>query len=310
MQGGQLAELELQLIALGDLEVPPPVPDPFREGDLICLENGRVSCLASRKVGPWVATYDIVVDTVDGWVRHVGQRALLSQVVLDVVDAQMSNLVERPGTDTSGKLQVPSRDSLAAGGKLNLGVEPLVLEHFGGAHDGEAGRVTGLEGGNKRQLLAGSKHLVDNLGLLLLVVDVGSPGRPQDGRQEGTIAQGVAETAGEGDQVFLATAAEVVLGVVSVVAGSGHEDDIVEVGGGLGIVVEVVNHQTGSLGGDVDVQLEKESVQGGGDGLRGAQGKQDVSAGVEEVEDLLGSEVGTESWDITAISIALEFMEI
>lgn len=44
VQGGQLAELELQLIALGDLEVPPPVPDPFREGDLICLENVCVSC--------------------------------------------------------------------------------------------------------------------------------------------------------------------------------------------------------------------------------------------------------------------------
>lgn len=76
-----------------------------------------------------------------------------------------------------------------------------------------------------------------------------------------------------------------------------------EIGGGLGIVVEVVDHQAGSLSGDVDVQLEKESVQGGGDRLRGAQGKQDVAAGVEEVEDLVGSQVGAESWDITPISI-------
>lgn len=37
VQRGQHAELELQLIALGDLEVPPPVPDPFRDGDLVCL---------------------------------------------------------------------------------------------------------------------------------------------------------------------------------------------------------------------------------------------------------------------------------
>lgn len=50
VQGRQLAELELQLIALGDLEVPPPVPDPFREGDLICLANEPVSCSASRKI--------------------------------------------------------------------------------------------------------------------------------------------------------------------------------------------------------------------------------------------------------------------
>lgn len=84
-----------------------------------------------------------------------------------------------------------------------------------------------------------------------------------------------------------------------------------EVGGGLGIVVEVVNHQAGSLCGDVDVQLEKKSVQGGGDGLRGAQGKQDVAAGVEEVEDLLGSQVGAEAFDIASISItALGFPEI
>lgn len=149
MQGGQLAELKLQLIAFGDLEVPPPVPDPFREGDLICLESEGVSCSASRKICPWATTYDIVVDTVDGWVRHVGQRTLLSQVVLHVVDAQVSDLMERPGADASGKLQVPSRDSLAAAGELNLGVKPLVLEHLGGAHDGKTGRVAGLEGGNK-----------------------------------------------------------------------------------------------------------------------------------------------------------------
>lgn len=242
-----------------------------------------------------MTTYDIVVDTVDRWVRNVGQRTLLGQMVLDVVDAQVPNLVESPGADAAGKLQVPSCDCLAAAGELDLGVEPLVLEHLGGAHDGEAGRVAGLEGGDERELLAGSKYLVDNLGLLLLVVDVGRPGRPQDRREEGAVAQGVAETAREGEQVFLATAAEVVLGVISVVAGGGHEDDIVEVGGGLGIVVEVVNHQAGSLGGDVDVQLEKESVQGGGDGLRGAQGKQDIAASVEEVEDLLGSQVGAKT---------------
>ena len=243
----------------------------------------------SRQVEWWGTTYDIVVDTVDSRVGHVGQGSLFSQMVLNVVDAQVSDLVERPGADASGELQVPSRDCLAIARPLDLGVEPLVLEHLGGADDGETGRVAGLEGGDKRELLAGSKHLVNDLSLLLLVVNVGCAGRPQDGRQEGTVAQGVAEAAREGEQVFLATAAEVVLGVVPVVARSGHEDDIVKVGGGLGIVVEVVNHQAGSLGGNVNVQLEKERVQGGGDGLRGAQGKQHIAAGVEEVEDLLCS---------------------
>lgn len=189
-----------------------------------------------------MATYDIVVDTVDRRVGDVGQGPLLSQMVLNVVDAQVSDLVECPGADASGELQVPGLDCLAVARALDLGVEPLVLEHLGGADNGEASRVAGLEGGDERQLVAGSKDLVNNLRLLLLVVDVGCPGCPQDRGQEGTIAQGVAETARESKQVFLATAAEVVLCVVSVVARSGHENDIVEVGGGLGIIVEVVNN--------------------------------------------------------------------
>jgi hypothetical protein len=52
----------------------------------------------------------------------------------------------------------------------------------------------------------------------------------------------------------------------------------------------------------VDVQLEEQSIQGGGDGLRGAQGKQDVAAGADEVEDLLGSQVGAKSWDIALLA--------
>lgn len=242
-----------------------------------------------------MTTYDVVVDTVDGRVGDVGQGTLLSQMMLDVVDAQVADLVECPGTRASGKLQVPSLDCLAVAGALDLGVEPLVLKHLGGANNGEAGRVAGLEGRDERKLLAGGKDVVNDLGLFLLVVDVSCPGCPQDGGKEGTVAQGVAETARESNEVFLATAAEVVFGVVSVVARSGHEDDIVEVGGRLGIVVEVVNNQTGSLGGDVDIQLEEKSVERGSDGLRGAQGKQDVAAGVDEVEDLLGSQVGAET---------------
>lgn len=223
-------------------------------------------------------------------------------MVLNVVDAQVSDLVERPGADASSELQVPSLDCLAVAWALDLGVEPLVLEHLGRADNGEAGRVAGLERGDEGKLLAGSKDLVNNLGLLLLVVDIRCPGCPQDGGQKGTVAECVAETARESKQVFLATAAKVILGVVSVVARSGHEDDIVEIGSGLGIVVEVINDQTGSLGGDMDVQLEEKSIQGGGDGLRGAQGKQDVAAGVDEVEDLLRSQVGAKSWDIAMLA--------
>lgn len=44
VQGGQHAELELQLVTLGNLEVPPPVPDPLGDGDLVSLESERISC--------------------------------------------------------------------------------------------------------------------------------------------------------------------------------------------------------------------------------------------------------------------------
>lgn len=154
-------------------------------------------------------------------------------MMLDVVDAQMSDLVESPATDTAGKLLVPSGDCLLALWELDLGIQPLVLEHLGGANERETGRVAGLEGGNERELLASSEDLVHDLRLLLLVVDVGCPWGPQDGRQEGPVAQGVTETAREGEQVFLATAAEVVLGIGSVVAGSRQKEDIMEVSGGL-----------------------------------------------------------------------------
>lgn len=242
-----------------------------------------------------MTTYHIVVDTVNGRVGNVSQRSLLSQVVLDMVDAQVSDLVECPATDAPGKLLVPSSNCLLATWKLDLCVKPFVLEHLGRAHNGEAGGVAGLEGGNERKLLAGRKNLVYNLGLVLLVVEVGCPGGPQDGREERTVAQGVAETARKGEQVLLAAAAEIVLGVVSIVAWGGHKDDIVEVAGGVRIVVEMVNDQTGPFGGDVDVQLEKESVQGCGDWLRGAQSKQDIATSVEEVKYLLGSQVWAKS---------------
>lgn len=39
VQGGQLAELELQLVTLGNLEVPPSVPDPLGDGNLVSLEK-------------------------------------------------------------------------------------------------------------------------------------------------------------------------------------------------------------------------------------------------------------------------------
>lgn len=49
MEGGQHAELELQLILVRDLEVPPAVPDPLGQRDGIGLEL-IVSQFPSRKI--------------------------------------------------------------------------------------------------------------------------------------------------------------------------------------------------------------------------------------------------------------------
>lgn len=242
------------------------------------------------------STYHVVVDTVDLRVGDVGQGALLGEVVLDVVDAQVAELVERPAREAAGELLVPRPDSLLVGGPPDPGAEPRVLEHLGGAGDGEAGRVAGLEGGHEGELLAGGEDVVgDGLGLVPLVVQVGGPGRPEDRGQERAAAQEVAEGAGHGEEVGPAAAAEVVLGARAVPARGGHEHDVVVVGGGLGVVVEVVDDETRALGGDLDVQLEEEGVEGGRDGLGGAQGEEDVAAGVEEVEEELGCQVGAES---------------
>lgn len=81
-----------------------------------------------------------------------------------------------------------------------------------------------------------------------------------------TIAERKAQTVGERKEVALAATSEVVLGARLVLARSGQKKDIVLVSGGLGIVVEVVDDETRSLGGNVDIELEKDSVEGGRDG--------------------------------------------
>lgn len=300
VEGGQHAELELQLVLVRDLEVPPAVPDPLGQGDGVGLALFIVSQLphsdTERIHRRPSKAYRVLHDTVDAGVRDIGQRALFSQVMLHRVHAQVPDFVEGPAANSLGELLVPGLDGALVAGALDLGVQPCVLEHLGRAHDGEASRVAALEGGHQVQLRAGGEHLVDDLGLLLLVVDVGGAGGLEDGGQLGAVAEGEAQAAGEREQVALAAAAKVVLGARLVLAGRGQEEDVVLVGGGLGVVVEVVDDETGSLGGDVDVELQEDRVEGGRYGRRRAQGEEDVATGVDEVEDLLRRQVGTEAW--------------
>lgn len=104
----------------------------------------------------------------------------------------------------------------------------------------------------------------------------------------------MANGAGECDHIVLA-ASEVVLSTRLVLGRGLQEQDIVVIGGAGHIVVEVVDDEAGSLSGNVDVELEKGGVQGGGNRGGGAQGHQDVTTSVEEVEDQLCCQVGTEA---------------
>lgn len=184
-------------------------------------------------------------------------------MMLNRVHAQVPNFVERPAANSLGELFVPGLDSVLVARTLDLGVRPLILEHLGRANNSEASRVATLESGHQVQLLARGEHLVDHLGLLLLVVDVCGAGSLQDGCQLRAVAERKAQAVRERKQVLLAAAAEVVLGARLVLARSWQKENIVLVGGGRGIVVEMVDNETCSLGREVDIELQEDSVEGG-----------------------------------------------
>lgn len=232
-------------------------------------------------------TYSVLRNAIDARVGDVGQGAFFSQVVFDRVHAQVADLVEGPARDSLGELLVPNLDGFFVTRALNLSIQPLVLKHLGGANNSETSRVARLEGGHQVQLRARGEHLVDHLGLLLWVVNVCSPGGLQDGCQLRAVAESKAQTMREREKVSFAATSEVVLGAGLVLGRSWQEENIVLLSGGLGIVVEMVDHETRSLGRDLDVELEEDGVEGGRHRCGCTQGKKDVSASVDEVEDLL-----------------------
>lgn len=104
----------------------------------------------------------------------------------------------------------------------------------------------------------------------------------------------MANGARERDHIILA-ASEVVFGAGLELRRGLQEKDIVVVGCAEHIVVEMIDNEAGALGGNVNVELEEGSVQGGGNGGGGAQGHQDITTSVEEVEDKLCCQAGTEA---------------
>lgn len=179
--------------------------------------------------------------------------------MLNVIDAQDTELLEGPSTEELGELSVGRGDLLAAT-TGDLGVEPAVLEQLGRSEDGHARRVAGLEDGDETELLAGGKQIVgvDAIKLLLGVVAVGCDGGADEGGKELASTEGVSDSVGKGDDGVVAGEGEEGLQSSADRLGSLEDKDIVLLGGGNGIVVEVVDDKAGSLRGEKDVKLRQE----------------------------------------------------
>lgn len=104
----------------------------------------------------------------------------------------------------------------------------------------------------------------------------------------------MADAVGEGNN--LAVLVEEVLDAGAGGLGGGDGEDVVLLGGADGVVIEVVDDKAGAVGGEGDVKLGQEAHDGGRDGRFGGEGQKDVALGVDELEENVGGQVGTETW--------------
>ena len=244
-------------------------------------------------------TYHVVLDPVHLGVRHIRPGNGLVQPVLDPVDPEDTNLLEGPASDPLGELAVVRLHLLLLADLGDLGVEPLVAQHLGRADDRQPSRVPGLRARDEGQLRAGAEQLVrgQGLGLLLGVVEVGRRGGTDDGRQQRAGAEEDAGAAREGDRgVGRGARGEEVGDVVARRTGDGQEEDVVGVGSGDDVVVEVVHYQARAFGGEGNVELGEEGDERGRGGGVGGEGQEDVALLVEELEEEVRCKVGTEAW--------------
>lgn len=244
-----------------------------------------------RKYSRYPSTYDIVLDSVD---RGVDLLIIL-QSVFNLINLDNTQLLERPPRKSLCKLLVGRMHLLRATHRLDQGSRPHVLEHLSRTNNSESRRVASLESRNQGKLLARSKEIIriDGIGLLLGVVAVRGVGSSEDGSQEGAGAQNVADGVGDGQHG--AGLLEVVLQAGADVGRGVEDEDVVCDGGGVVVVVEVVDDGSCSLGGEGDVEFGEEGDDGGWDGAGGGGGEEDVTLGVDKVEKDLGSQVRSQA---------------
>ena len=195
-------------------------------------------------------------------------------------------LLERPRGQLCREVAIGSRHGLVA--QLDLLGEPLVLEKLGRAQNSQARRVVALHGRNEAELLANGEGVLDGLGLVLGVVAVRCAGCAEDGGEHGrVVAEHLANGAGDGD---VALTAEVVLDACSQSSGVWEQQNIVLLCSRCGVVVEVVDDGRALGGGDADVKLEEERLDGGRGGLLAGEGDEDVSILLDELEEVVGGQ--------------------
>ena len=183
--------------------------------------------------------------------------------MLNLIHSQDTKLLERPSAQLLHELAVAGLDLLAA--ELgNLGVEPLILQHLGGTNNGQASRVTSLEGRNEGELLASGKEVlwVDGIGMLLGVIAVSRLGSTQDRHEERSGTENLADAVGEGHDGVVEL--KVVLQSGSDVLGGIQDENVVLLGSGDCVVVEMVYHGAGSFGRESNIDLRQQSSDRGG----------------------------------------------
>lgn len=234
------------------------------------------------------STYGLVVNTVDLGVEVLrGDLTVSGQVVLDLANLQDSSLLESPGCQLLSELAVDGRDLLAAR-SLDRSGEPLVLKSLNGSQNSEASRVASLESRHDVQLGTSGLNLVRRWHLLLRVVRV-SGGRSfqNRGKKLAVTTQGLGSNSGESENTL---AIKEGLDIRTKGTGALEEEDIVLLGGREGIVVEVVNDNSGAVVGEVDVDFEEKGADGTGGRSLAGEGENNVAVLVEEVQDVLGSQ--------------------
>lgn len=230
-------------------------------------------------------------------------------MVLDPVDAQDADLVKRPPGDGLRKVPIQCFYRVFLPSLLHRRIEPLVAQHIGRSHNGESRRVARLEGAHKGELGPAGEEVVEGFGFIFGAVTVRCGGSAQDRGKEGTVAKGMADAVGECEgpcSSCLSTScssiwcirrrkAKKILVIRPEGSGRRQQQHIMFLGGRNGIVVEVVDDETVAIGGQVDIELQKERDEAGGDGRRAGEGQEYVALGVDKLEEDVGCQVGTKT---------------